>query len=174
MTTTTTDPRSALARSRSASAEEARAALLVQEAEEELTRRRQEADERAASAKLARMTAEQAEQRWRQDAAGELRAFGAEVNALLRAEVPDGAVTGEARGLARAFLHGGADDVQRARLSRLDPRLADLMGKQMAAGQVMVRLAGLDDEAVQTAADRVETACWRAVVARLRYLAGED
>jgi hypothetical protein len=148
-----------------------------------------EADRLEAEAKAARerasaatKAAEGVVQQWERVETGQKLAVSNElvqlrkqVEALHGAKPDPTRPTIEARMMARAVLRDPSPDLLKepARLSALDPRYAALAGAQDTVQRFTGRNSELRDDAINDAADELEVTCHRAVLARLRWLAGE-
>jgi hypothetical protein len=109
-------------------------------------------------------------------ASDELRQLRKRVEGLIGAKQDPARPGIEARMMARAVLRDPAPDLLKepARLSVLDPRYAALAGAQDTVQRFAGRNAELRDEGINAGVDDLEVLCHRAVLARLRWLAGED
>jgi hypothetical protein len=106
------------------------------------------------------------------NAGNELRAMRKQAADLL-AQKPDFTrPQPETRGLARLVLRETPDQVTTLpRLSQLDPTFGNLNGISDRVQRFI--LAGIPDQAIHAGADDLECQLHRAVLARLRFLAGE-
>ena len=162
-----------------AQAEAGRALATVADLEAELERRRAEAEQAAREAAAAAKDAEKERARAEQTGRVELAELESRVAGAL-AQPPERPPVG-LRSHAREWLYGTADEVlsvQRFQeLVAADRAAAGLRALSLRAGRLLVFMAeeaGLDDDHPDyLRVDKLECACWSALMGRIHAIAGE-
>jgi hypothetical protein len=153
-----------------------RAEADAEQATQEAAARRLAAEQAARDAEEQQKEWERTEQGWKLNAGNEFQALKKRADAVLAAKPDRERPPVEARILARRVLRGVLPEQEFAvleRLGRLDPIFASLAGVQDEVQRFASRAGELRDDALNNAADDLEVRCHRAVLARLRFLAGE-
>ena len=159
--------------SRAAEQEARQLQVAAEQAAQEAAQRKQAAQEAARVADDTRKGWEKTLASQRESMRSELSQLSAQADDLIGFKPEATRPPAEARGLARHVLRGPVQDSVRARLGVFDPTWARRNGLQETVQSFVSRGAGSFDEDLAKVADDLEVRLHRAVLERLRWLAGE-